>query len=191
VYGSVWMKSLPAAVWAPVQSGNVVIMANAEQDKIAGWFAGRLPDGWFTGAPSVTIDEKQILVVGTLTEPTLPEGASAELKAGAEAGRISRFREGTRQQRIWIAREAEHRFELPVTWGATAGGTTQTFTPGGSGRGQRGEGQDEGQGGEAKQVMIDARRRMMRHWRRRFAYGGPRAWGRGRWQPWTGDVQNF
>ena len=161
-------------------------MASTEQDKIAGWFAGRLPDGWFTGAPSVTTDDKQILVVGTLTEPALPEGASAELKAGAEAGRISRFRETTRQQRIWIAREAEHRFELPVTWGATAGGTTQTFTPGGSGRRQTSEGE-----GEAKQVVIDGRRRMMRHWRRRFAFGGPRAWGRGRWQPWSGDVQNF
>jgi hypothetical protein len=160
-------------------------MANTDHDTIAGWFAGRLPDGWFTGAPSVTIDDKQILVVGTLTEPTLPEGASAELKAGAETGRISRFREVTRPARIWIAREAEHRFEQPVTWGVICGGTTQTFTPGGSGRRQ-----SEGEG-EAKQVVIDARRRMMRHWRRRYAFGGPRAWGRGRWQPWSGDVQSF
>ena len=78
-------------------------MASTGHDTIAGWFAGRLPDGWFTGAPSVTVDDKQILVVGTLTEPALPEGASAELKAGAEAGRISRFREATRTNRIWIA----------------------------------------------------------------------------------------
>ena len=161
-------------------------MTSTSHDTIAGWFAGRLPDGWFTGAPSVTVDDKQILVVGTLTEPTLPEGASAELKAGAEAGRISRFREATRPNRIWIAREAEHRFELPVTWGATSGGTTQTFTPGGSGRPQKGEGE-----GDAKQVVIDARRRMMRQWRRHFAFGGPRAWGRGRWQAPSSDVQSF
>jgi len=161
-------------------------MASTSHDTIAGWFAGRLPDGWFTGAPSVTIDDKQILVVGTLTEPALPEGVSAELKAGAEAGRISRFREATRPTRIWIAREAERRFEQPVTWGVVCGGTNQTFTPGGSGRSQKGEGE-----GEAKQVVIDARRRMMRRWRRRYAFGGPRAWRRGRWQPWTGDIQSF
>ncbi len=160
-------------------------MASTEHDKIAGWFAGRLPDGWFTGAPSVTIDDKQILVVGTLTEPALPEGVSAEHRAGAEAGRISRFREATRPSRIWIAREAENRFELPVTWGAVCGGTNQTFTAGGSGRRHA----EEGEGGP-KQVVIDARRRAMRHWRRRFAFGGPRAW-RGRWQPWAGDTQSF
>src|SRR5438045_9634837 len=114
-------------------------MANAERDEVAGWFAGRLPDGWFTGAPSVTIDEKQIRVVGALTEPALPEGASDTLKAGAEAGRIARFRETTRPYRIHIAREAEHKFELNVTWGAVCGGTSVTFTPGGSGRRQTAE----------------------------------------------------
>ena len=161
-------------------------MASTEHDKIAGWFAGRLPDGWFTGAPSVTIDDKQILVVGTLTEPALPAGASAETKAGAEAGRISRFREATRPSRIWIAREAEHRFELPVTWGATCGGTTLNFTPGGSGRRSGEEGE-----GAPKQTVIDARRRAMRRWHRRFAFGGPRGWRDARGQTWSGDVQSF
>src|SRR5438552_16230625 len=65
---------------------NLVIMEKAEVDKITGWFAGRLPDGWFTGAPSVTVDEKQVLVVGTLEAPDLGGEASAEVKAGAEAG---------------------------------------------------------------------------------------------------------
>src|SRR5205807_6400277 len=84
--------------------GNVVIMATPERDEIAGWFAGRLPDGWFTGAPSVTIDEGQIVVVGTLTEVTLRADAPAQMKAGAEVGRISRFREATRPHRVHIAR---------------------------------------------------------------------------------------
>ena len=52
-------------------------MATPERDEIAGWFAGRLPDGWFTGAPSVTIDEGQIVVVGTLTEAALARRAPA------------------------------------------------------------------------------------------------------------------
>ena len=161
-------------------------MSTAQSDKIAGWFAGRLPDGWFTGAPSVTVDEKQILVVGTLTEPPVPEGASAELKGGIEAGRIARFREATRPYRIEIAREAEHQFELPVTWGATAGGTSVTFTPGGSGRRHA----ESKEGEEAKKVMIHARRRMRRAWRRRYGCGGPWAWRRGlAWPP--SDVQSF
>jgi hypothetical protein len=162
-------------------------MATPERDEIAGWFAGRLPDGWFTGAPSVTIDEGQIVVVGTLTEPALPEGASAQLKAGAETGRITRFREGTRPYRIAIAREAEHKFELPVTWGATSGGTTERFNPGGSGRRHAGE----GEGDEAKKVTIAARRAAARQWQRRFAFGGPRAWRRRGWFAWQGDEQSF
>jgi hypothetical protein len=170
-------------------------MEKVEVDKISGWFAGRLPDGWFTGAPSVTVDEKQVLVVGTLEAPSLDAEASAEVKAGAEAGRIARFREGTRGWRIEIAREAERQFKLPVTWGATSGGTTITFTPGGSGRGHGGgEGSEE-----AKKVMIAARRRAIRAWRRRYAFGGPPAWRRAPWSgpgPWrrdpsSGDVQNF
>jgi hypothetical protein len=170
-------------------------MEKAEIDKIAGWFAGRLPDGWFTGAPAVTVDDKQILVVGTLAEPSLGGEASAELKAGAEAGRISRFREGTRGWRIEIARQAERQYKLPVTWGATCGSTTLTFTPGGSGRGDGGEASEE-----AKKVMIAARRRAIRAWRRRFAFGGPPAWRRAPWAgpgpwrrgPWSGgDVQSF
>jgi hypothetical protein len=160
-------------------------MATPDRDEIAGWFAGRLPDGWFTGAPSVTINEGQIVVVGRLSEPVLPADASAQLKAGSEAGRISRFREGTRPQRIGIAREAQARFELNVTWGATAGGTTETFTPGGSGRSQNSD------GGEAQKVVIGARGPMARRWQRRFAFGGPRAWRRRGWYVSPSDEQSF
>ncbi|MFL6023920.1 MAG: hypothetical protein ACJ72O_11325, partial [Marmoricola sp.] len=46
----------------------------------------------------------------------------------AAVGRISRFREDTREARIKIAREAEHRFERKVAWGAGAGDTTALFT---------------------------------------------------------------
>jgi hypothetical protein len=170
-------------------------MEKSEVDKITGWFAGRLPDGWFTGAPSVTVDEKQVLVVGTLEAPSLGADALADVKAGAEAGRIARFREGTSGWRIEIARAAERQFKLPVTWGATSGGTTITFTPGGSGRGHGGgEGTDD-----AKKVMIAARRRAVRAWRQRYSFGGPPAWrrapwgGPGQWRrgPSGGDVQNF
>lgn len=93
----------------------------------AGWFAGRLPDGWFTGTPEVTVDRDEILVVGTLAAP---EGAGTDeaARTAAETGRISRFREETRDERIAIAREAEHRYGRKVAWGAGCGDTRQLFT---------------------------------------------------------------
>ena len=92
---------------------NLVIMEKTEVDKIAGWFAGRLPDGWFTGAPSVTVDEKQILVVGTLAEPGLGGEASAEAKAGAEAGRIARV--NMKAGRVCIAKPRHGAASDPAT----------------------------------------------------------------------------
>jgi hypothetical protein len=96
-------------------------------DDAAGWFAGRLPDEWFTGAPEVSIDRDEILVVGTLPAPAVEGGAEAAVTA-AEAGRISRFREDTRDERIAIAQEAEHRYGRKVAWGASCGGSRQLFT---------------------------------------------------------------
>ncbi|WP_236789291.1 hypothetical protein [Amycolatopsis sp. GM8] len=93
----------------------------------AGWFAGRLPDGWFTGAPELTVDREEILVVGELP-PLTDEFADDAARAAAESGRISRFREDTRDQRIEIARQAEHRYQRKVAWGAKIGDTQELFT---------------------------------------------------------------
>jgi Arc/MetJ-type ribon-helix-helix transcriptional regulator len=93
----------------------------------AGWFAGRLPDGWFTGAPELTVDREEILVVGELP-PLTDEFADDAARAAAESGRISRFREETREQRIEIARQAEHRYQRKVAWGARIGDTQELFT---------------------------------------------------------------
>ena len=95
---------------------------------IDGWFAGRLPDGWFDGPPEVTVDRDEILVVGRLAAPELPEGAEPASRAAAEAGRAQRFREDTREQRMRLADEAERRFGRKVAWGVQAGDTRQTFT---------------------------------------------------------------
>ncbi len=130
-------------------------MENADASTIGGWFAGRLPDGWFTGAPEVT--------VGTLPEVELASGASDAARAAAAQGRISRFREYTRRERIWIAREAEALFKKNVTWGARSGATKLTFTPGGSGRG---EGEKTAEGASVKIAR--------RHgWGRRFRGARP------------------
>lgn len=96
--------------------------------QVQGWFAGRLPNGWFAGAPDVTTDRDEILVVGALPEPEYPAGATDETKAAARAARIQGFREDTRGQRMRIADEAERRFGRKVSWGATAGADRLLFT---------------------------------------------------------------
>ena len=95
---------------------------------MAGWFAGRLPEDWFTRAPEVSVDREEILVVGTLAEPELPEGASAEAAATAREARIDGFREDTRERRMRIAQEAQHRFGKRVSWGASCGDVRRLFT---------------------------------------------------------------
>lgn len=102
--------------------------APVRQADVESWLSGRLPDTWFTGAPEVSVDRDEITVVGTLPGDGGGTGADAPAVAEAEAGRISRFREETREQRMGIAREAQHRFDRTVSWGATAGGTTTLFT---------------------------------------------------------------
>jgi hypothetical protein len=95
---------------------------------LAGWFAGRVPDGWFTGPPEVTGDREEILVVGTLPEPDYPEGADDSTRATAREARILGFREDTREQRMRIADEAEHRTGRKVAWGAVCGDERRLFT---------------------------------------------------------------
>ena len=99
----------------------------ASADDAAAWFAGRLPDGWFTGAPEITVDREEIIVIGEL--PALTEEFADEAAlAAAQAGRISRFRETTRDERIEIARQAEHRYGRKVAWGAKLGDKVELFT---------------------------------------------------------------
>jgi len=108
-------------------------MNEKELGSIKGWFAGRLPDGWFTGV-EVTVEDDQVVVVGTM--PDLNMGSTPEEKEAAAAGRIARFREETRGARIGIAQEAEERFNKYVTWGAKLDGVTKRFNPGGGGGGR-------------------------------------------------------
>ena len=92
---------------------------------VADWFAGRLPDGWFTGAPTVSVDREEIIVTGEL--PPV-DSAAGESSATAAQGRISRFREETRDERIAIALEAESRYGRKVSWAARIGEESALFT---------------------------------------------------------------
>jgi hypothetical protein len=97
-------------------------------DDAAAYITGALPDDWFTGPPDITIDRDEILIVGTLPAPGLAEDASDADRAAAEQGRISSFREDTRERRIRIAQQLEHRYRRKVGWGTVCGGTTHLFT---------------------------------------------------------------
>jgi hypothetical protein len=108
--------------------------------EVQAWFAGRLPDDWFTEPAEVVVDREEITIVGTLPAPEgtaanaedgdvgAEDGDGAQATRAAAEGRIKRFREQTREQRIEIAREAEHRFRRKVAWGARCAGQHEMFT---------------------------------------------------------------
>ena len=93
----------------------------ATREDISGWLTGRLPKDWYAEV-TTTVDRDEIVVTGPLADA---EGVTDA--AGAE-GRITRFREQTRGERIHIAQEAEARFGRTIAWGASVGDTTQLFT---------------------------------------------------------------
>ena len=106
-------------------------MSNAENDDVTvrGWFTGRLPEEWTAaGTPTVDVDREEVTVVLTIAPPeTGPDAGDAE-RAEAARGRIAGFREDTRERRIGIAREAEHRFGRKVAWGLACGEERELFT---------------------------------------------------------------
>jgi hypothetical protein len=103
-------------------------MRAIDESTLDNWFAGRLPDGWFTGPPEVTVDRDEILVVGEVAEPEYPEGADDAGRRAARRARIKRFREETREQRIKIADETEGLTGRKVAWGARSGDDRVVFT---------------------------------------------------------------
>lgn len=103
-------------------------MGEMTLDELRGWFAGRIPDEWFTSAPEVTVDREEILVVGEIPDVKVAKGAGEAEAAAARESRVEAFREDTRRQRMAIADEAQRRFRRHVSWGAKIGGETQHFT---------------------------------------------------------------
>ena len=97
-------------------------------ERLRGWFSGRMPAEWFTGAPEICLDREEITITGTLPLPESATGATDAERAAAAEGRSRRFREETRQARIEIAREAEHRFGRKVSWGVICNEKTVMFT---------------------------------------------------------------
>ena len=80
------------------------------------WFAGRLPDEWFAGDPTVIVDREEITVIGRL-----PEAGDKPDSEARAVGRASRFREDTRAERMRIAEEAQDKYGRKVSWGVEVG----------------------------------------------------------------------
>lgn len=126
--------------------------------EVEAWFRGRLPDEWTEpGLATVTTDREEIHVVLALDVPedeSLPETSSEDTalpgtsapdtaapdtaaaqtrdhdvrRAAMVAGRIAAFRDRTKNERIRIAAEAEHRFDRKVAWGVRVDDSTTLFT---------------------------------------------------------------
>jgi hypothetical protein len=97
-------------------------------DDAPAWVTGAVPDGWFSERPEVVIDRDEIIIWGRLPEPALGDDATDADKAAAQAGRINQFREDTREDRIRVARQVEHRYQRKVAWGLRSGDTSELFT---------------------------------------------------------------
>lgn len=100
-----------------------------ESSAVPSWIVGRLPAEWTDTAPSITIDREEITIVLTIDPPSMPDEHPSDLELSeASVGRIARFREDTRERRMGIAREAEHRFERTVSWAVRCGDRSASFT---------------------------------------------------------------
>jgi len=97
-------------------------------EEIRAWFLGRLPEGTFEELADVTVDREEITVVGRLRPPELAADATDAARSAAVEGRAAEFRERTREDRMAVAREAEHRFERKVSWGVELGDRQILFT---------------------------------------------------------------
>lgn len=108
-------------------SGKTSESEDDEATMIGDWLADRLPDDWFDGPPSVVVDREEITVVGALKLPSAGRKDDAELSAARRAG-VATFREATRQERMAVARDLEHRTNRKVAWGVEIEGERYLFT---------------------------------------------------------------
>jgi hypothetical protein len=104
------------------------MITSEQQERVRGWFTGRLPEEWKVEAPQVTVDRDEITVILTIDDVEVAEDASEAERDEARAGRVRAFREDTRDRRIEVAREAERRYERKVSWGVRAGDYGEMFT---------------------------------------------------------------
>jgi len=118
----------PAHLGFPVLAFVFLEISQGRVDDAVAWLTGRLPGDWFTGAPSITVDREEIIVIGELAAPEVAKDADDAARNATALGRIGRYREDTREARMQIADEAEARYGRKIAWGATIGDTRALFT---------------------------------------------------------------
>jgi len=103
------------------------MITQTEKEAVTGWFVGRLPEEWCAAGAQIAVDREEITVLLTIPDPEL-DGASEIALAEARAGRAKAFREDTRERRVEIAREGQHRFGATVSWGVLVGDHREHWT---------------------------------------------------------------
>ena len=104
------------------------MITNEVRERVRGWFAGRLPAEWQAAPADISIDREEITVQLTIPDVELAADATEVTRSEARAGRAKAFREETRDLRMEIAREAEHRYEVKVSWGVTLADHSELWT---------------------------------------------------------------
>ena len=94
-------------------------------EDLRAWFAGNIPDDWFTGPVEVSADRDEILITGDIAVPKVSDGDDESV---ASSARIDAFREDTRSQRMAIADRAQEKYLRKVSWAASCGTASASFT---------------------------------------------------------------
>lgn len=93
------------------------------------WLTGRFPAEWTSaGTPTLVVDRDEITITITLDSPDLPDNTSEADRAHTISELVTDFRETTRDRRMAIAHDAEHRFERKVAWAVRVGDETALFS---------------------------------------------------------------
>lgn len=92
------------------------MITHKELNELEALVSPMIPGGWFTGPPQLTVDDDEILVVGTIATTSPGDGDP------------DAFREATRAARMEIADRVQPATGRSVAWGVTSGDTTTVFT---------------------------------------------------------------
>jgi hypothetical protein len=92
------------------------MITTSERQELEQLLSPMIPGGWFVGPPRLTVDDDEILVVGTLADD------------GPGGGNPDAFREATRAARMEIADRVRPATGRAVAWGVTVRDATTVFT---------------------------------------------------------------
>lgn len=105
------------------------MITNEQTERVRGWFRGRLPQEWQVEPANVSVDREEVTVVLSIADVEAADAERSEVETSeARVGRARAFREDTREARMAIAREAEHRFERKISWGVRVGERDELWT---------------------------------------------------------------